>query len=49
MLDIERNRVYELLEYVLTKVQFQIEEYKQKNEYLWVNKRGKIVVVFNFL
>lgn len=41
MLDIERNRVYELLEYVLTKVQFQIEEYKQKNEYLWVNKRGK--------
>ncbi|OFD82697.1 hypothetical protein [Bacillus mycoides] len=45
MLDIERNKAYELLEYVLTKVQIQIEEYKQKNEYLWVNKRREIVAV----
>ncbi|PEM44318.1 hypothetical protein [Bacillus toyonensis] len=45
MLEIERNKVYELLEYVLTKVQIQIEEYKQKNEYFWVNKRREIVDV----
>ena len=44
MLEIERNKAYELLEYVLTKVQIQIEEYS-KNEYLWVNKRREIVDV----
>ncbi|HHY0845379.1 hypothetical protein [Bacillus cereus] len=45
MLDIERNKAYELLEYVLTKVQIQIEGYKQKNEYLWVNRRREVVAV----
>lgn len=41
MLEIERNKAYELLEYVLTKVQIQIEEYKQKMNIFGLINGGK--------